>query len=693
MSFGFLNPVFFAGLAILAVPVLIHLVAQREARGRAFPSLMFLRNIPIKRARRRTLRDPLLLFLRALALSLLVLAFAGPYLLEDATPVSATAVTRQTVIAVDRSYSMRFEGRWERAIARAGEEIDRMPANGRAALVLFDDEPHTLAALTGDKIHLRQSLARAKAGHAGTDYARVLAHVPELFDASLGGEQAVLLISDLQLSGLQNDRTPRLPLPIELSLENVTRERPRGTLLTNVQVLGSDAESARVNLVANLGAGERDAGGTEQLRVRVDGHVAEIRNMSTAEVDTGAVALSVVPARDHVSQVELSIDGQNAAHSYRLTLAQVAPIKVALLSNEDSAQSAVYLQQALALAARPKIVVQRVASAALSDAALEHTDVVIIDDVAINDSGSIARLEQFVNAGGGLLTIAGEHPRVGAPVLATPLVPGDLGDENARDGVRLTEIPVHPALAGLSAEQLRNAPVWRRRAIRVDDDDVVLARYADGAPALVEQRLGSGTTMVLNTGLSNQWSALALEPGFAPLAIALVRYLAKRHSGAGASAASVGETVDIVQHAALLGAESLLNQLAAGAGILIESPDGAITKVSGPRPALLPREAGFYRLHVPGGAAAQVPLAVNVDERELQFESLSAARFTERIAREEPGEPAPDRQAQATDGTLRSSPWWYLLAIVAALLLIEGFYAARLTRSGNPGREREPQAA
>jgi len=692
MSFGFLNPIILAGLAVLAVPVLIHLVAQREARGRAFPSLMFLRNIPIKRARHRTLRDPLLLALRALALTLLVLAFAGPYLLNDETPAIQDQSLRQTVIAVDRSYSMRFDGRWERALARVGEEIERMPANASAALVLFDDVPYTAAAMTGDKSHLRQALAGASTGHAGTNYARMFAHMPQLFDPRLGGEQAVLLISDLQQSGLENDHTPRLLQSIELAVENVTRAQPRGTLLTNVQVLGSDAESARVNLVANLGAGERDAGSTEQLRVRVDGHVAEVRDLSENELNAGSAALSVVPARDHVSRVELSIDRQGAAHSYRLTLAQVEPIKVTLLSSEDSAPSAVYLQQALALAARPKIVVQRVASAALSDAALEHTDVVIIDDVAVSDSGSIARIEQFVTAGGGLFTIAGDHPRSGAPLLATALVPGTLGEE-LPDTDRLTEIRPHPALTGMSSEQLRNAPVWRRRSVQTGVDDVILARYGDGAPALVERRFGSGTTMVLSTGVSSQWSAMALEPGFAPLTIALVRYLAKRHSGAGASAVTVGESVDIVQHAALLGAESLLNHVARGAGILIESPDGAIAKVTGPRPAFLPREAGFYRLHIPAADAEPVPLAVNVDVRELQFATLNAGEFSARIARQEPAETAADRHQLATDGTLRSSPWWYLLAIVAALLLIEGFYAARLTRTGKSAPGQEPQAA
>ncbi|MDH3279600.1 MAG: hypothetical protein OEQ18_00545, partial [Gammaproteobacteria bacterium] len=116
-------------------------------------------------------------------------------------------------------------------------------------------------------------------------------------------------------------------------------------------------------------------------------------------------------------------------------------------------------------------------------------------------------------------------------------------------------------------------------------------------------------------------------------------------------------------------------------------------KVTGPRPAFLPREAGFYRLHIPGAAAAPVPLAVNVGVRELQFETLSPTQFSERIARLQPGPPAADQPAQATDGTLRSTPWWYLLAIAAVLLLIEGFYAARLTPSGKSAREQELQAA
>ncbi|MDH3453259.1 MAG: hypothetical protein OEN20_12670, partial [Gammaproteobacteria bacterium] len=483
---------------------------------------------------------------------------------------------------------------------------------------------------------------------------------------------------------------PRLPESFELIVENVAHTEPADTLLTNVQVLGSDLEAARVNLVAKIRAGS-NALSAASLRVRVDGHTAEMRPLSDTEIMTGTASLSVVPARDHVSNVELSIDGNRAEHRYRLTLAQVEPINVTLLSRENASHSATYLQQALVLASRPQIVVQRVASAALSDAALARSDVLIIDDVALPDGGAIARIEKFVNAGGGLLVLAGEHPKIDAPLLATSLVPGELGGE-LTSPARLTEFLPHPALTGLRSEQLRNAPVWRRRALIADAEDTVLTRYSDGEAALVERHLGSGTTIVLSTSVSNQWSALALEPGFAPLAIGLIRHLAKRRSGAGASAAAVGATVDIEQHAALLGAEALLNHLALAGGILIESPNGTITKVTGSRPAFVPHEAGFYRLHIPGAGAKPVPLAVNVDPRELQFETLSAEQFNKRIVREVLQERTPDPHQQVSDGTLRPTPWWYLLAVGVILLLSEGFYAARLTRSGQAGRSAGAQA-
>ena len=51
-----LAPAFLFGLAVLAIPVLLHLVHRERRQTLEFPSLMFLRRIPHRTVRRQKLR-------------------------------------------------------------------------------------------------------------------------------------------------------------------------------------------------------------------------------------------------------------------------------------------------------------------------------------------------------------------------------------------------------------------------------------------------------------------------------------------------------------------------------------------------------------------------------------------------------------------------------------------------------------
>ena len=76
---GFLTPAFLAGLALLAIPVLVHLTNRPRSETVPFPSLMFLQRIPYRSVRRQSLRHWLLFAMRCLAFVLLALAFARPF--------------------------------------------------------------------------------------------------------------------------------------------------------------------------------------------------------------------------------------------------------------------------------------------------------------------------------------------------------------------------------------------------------------------------------------------------------------------------------------------------------------------------------------------------------------------------------------------------------------------------------------
>src|SRR5512146_216746 len=98
----FTNPALLGGLALLSVPILIHLLLRLKKRRQRFSTLQFFRRLDAQATRRRKLRNWLLLATRVLLLLLIVLAFARPYL--TANPAAARAAPRQQVIFIlDRS--------------------------------------------------------------------------------------------------------------------------------------------------------------------------------------------------------------------------------------------------------------------------------------------------------------------------------------------------------------------------------------------------------------------------------------------------------------------------------------------------------------------------------------------------------------------------------------------------------------
>ena len=78
MGVLFTNIAMLAGLAGLAVPVLIHLLLKRKKQRLRFSTLRFFQRHDEQSSQRRKLRNLLLLAVRLLLLAVLVVAFARP---------------------------------------------------------------------------------------------------------------------------------------------------------------------------------------------------------------------------------------------------------------------------------------------------------------------------------------------------------------------------------------------------------------------------------------------------------------------------------------------------------------------------------------------------------------------------------------------------------------------------------------
>ena len=136
---SFLAPAFFLALGAIAVPILVHLVQRERKHVVEFPSLMFVQRIPFKSVRRRRLRHWYLLLMRAAAIALIVAAFARPFLPAGAAAaIAAAGGSREVVILLDRSASMGYGDRWQRARDAARTAIRSIGQADKATLVFFD---------------------------------------------------------------------------------------------------------------------------------------------------------------------------------------------------------------------------------------------------------------------------------------------------------------------------------------------------------------------------------------------------------------------------------------------------------------------------------------------------------------------------------------------------------------------------
>ncbi|HET7286533.1 MAG TPA: BatA domain-containing protein, partial [Pyrinomonadaceae bacterium] len=198
---SFLTPLFFLGVAALAAPILVHLVRRTRARRVQFPALVFVRQVPQRTIRRRTLHNLLLLLLRCLAILLIVIAFTRPFF-SGGSAARDNSAAGATVILVDNSLSMRRENLFAEAQRRAEGALDEARNDEQISLVSFDKRYTVINRFLTDKNRVRFGISSLGAGWDGTDYEQALRGAESLLsEVQTTGPKRIVMISDFQAPG------------------------------------------------------------------------------------------------------------------------------------------------------------------------------------------------------------------------------------------------------------------------------------------------------------------------------------------------------------------------------------------------------------------------------------------------------------------------------------------------------------
>jgi hypothetical protein len=690
MNVGLLAPLFLAGLAAVAIPILVHLVRREERTSFAFPSLMFLKHIPVREHRRRTIRHWWLLMLRCAIIALLCIAFAQPFIEWSSDRFGSTGDGHDRIVLLDRSHSMEADGAWEDALRIARDAVDTLEPGDRAALLLFDHETLLTQELTPDRAVLRAALARAEIGHGHTDLAAAITRAGALLEESDAALRDIVVISDFQRSAVTAGEGPRLGAGVDVipravgggditnaAVAAVTLERtPLGTG-------GAVDLSARI---VNTGTGSIV---DTDLVLEVNGEERERRTLSLAPGESHDAPFRLVLARDELlrTRIHVGTDDLAADDSFHLLVSGPTAISVLLLEDRGTRPGkTLHLRQALQQGDAPGFRVTTRSVSQLRAADIDGADVIIINDAPIPGGAPGEMLHDFLASGGGLLVVAGERIQGTWPAGDGGIVPGRLGPVMARpsgDAGHLLRLDtLHPALAafaGSDGGDLSAAQIFRYRGLSGVDDARVLARYDDEGIAVAERQVGNGRTLVLTTTLDPSWNTLALEPGYLPFLHEALKYLASHVPGT--YAVSVGDSVDLESYArGLPGYAQTAAALSRGTVTTLRTPSGRRVPMAAGNAFARVHEAGFHEVHVSGGGSRSLVFAANPTPAESDPAVLDVDAFIATIGITEAADETATQGGRRGATIVSKNAWWFLLLACALCLALDTLFSNRLSR-------------
>jgi hypothetical protein len=488
-----------------------------------------------------------------------------------------------------------------------------------------------------------------------------------------------VLVSDFQRGGWRGADGVRLPDGAVLTPRPIGDADTANVAVTPVAIERSTfSDQERVTVTAGVtNHGGKALDGVD-VTLEVNGRPIQtqrVRIDANASSSTTFAPVTLTAAEVRAT-VRLGDDAMTRDNAFHFMVAAGRPVRTVVANRAGSRDSGLYIGRALAVGETPRFDLTPRDAESLTADDLQPGSIVVLNDVQV--SSSVAeRLTRHVERGGGLLIVAsqrGTWPQERAA--AVPAIPGEAIDRSRGQAGRLVGLEYgHPVFEPFRAPRSGDfsaARFYGYRAMTLQPDSNVLARFDDGSPALVERRVGSGRVLMWASSLDLEWNDLAVKPIFLPFVHQLARHLAAYREPE--PWLTVGEVLDPSR--TLAGHPNDIRTVISPSGqrIALDPEGGDVVELS---------EQGFYELRAQatgGGPAATV--AANVDLSESDLTPMDprevAAAVTGRPADGEGGV----QTAEMTDATREATQrvWWYMLFAAAIFLAAETVVSNRVTK-------------
>jgi hypothetical protein len=233
MAFGILNFLMLAGLAGMAIPVIIHLLHRRRYNVVDWGAMQFLQISETTR-RRLMLEELLLLLLRMGLIGVLVLALAAPFMdlsalrswmqrtsasvglgtgwVDRITPASLGRGNRDVVLVFDGSCSMGYNATGQSCHVAAKEWatafVNDLAANDTVAVLQAREQVvPILGSLTHDLAHVRETIQELPDPAGACDWPLAIQAAYQILESSQRSEREIVVLTDNQRFGWADETT------------------------------------------------------------------------------------------------------------------------------------------------------------------------------------------------------------------------------------------------------------------------------------------------------------------------------------------------------------------------------------------------------------------------------------------------------------------------------------------------------
>ena len=696
---SFLSPFMLLGILGAAIPIAVHLQGRRKAKVVPFAALEFLIGTDKRLAKKLVLRQILQLIFRVLICLVLALILARPYASCQSPGPKVTRGPQAVVIVLDNSVtaSYRLDGLTllSRQVQAGLDLIEQL--GPEAEIAIFQTAELSNSELSRDHLNLREGLRNTTSSFETADTQRAIQRALQLLEASAHSKKTIFLLSAATSATLP---ASLMPPPEGITLRVV--DPADGAELPNLAIhslrVSPDGSigSRGVTVIAEV-ANYTSASREVTLALRVG---SEVVARGTLLVEAGArkeKRFSATLSEEHrTTDISVELDDDNLrADNSRYAVADARDQVPVLLVNGDShtvrqEDELYYVEAALRPGDRSEsgTIITVTTPDDLPEVEIGDFDVMVLANVHALPSGQVRRLSEWVQAGGGMLLSVGskidadQYTRQMGPLLAQSLrSPLDLkhgrSDSNGQT-LRLSKLEFdHPIFSVFS----RDAPglysatfdqIMLLGPTTEVKDRKVLARYDNGAAALVEARKGTGLLLLLTSTLDRDWNNLAIHPGYLPFMQQMIRYLAAKPFAGQDAENLVGNSVTIK----IAPGDARIEVTGPGGSRMVLEGD----KLAGRTSARLDEAdtPGIYRIQSVG-AKGQVQVrpesafATNIDPIVSDMRRVESKRIESQATIGE-GPDAAHRQ------TRRVELWHAVAAALLLLLLVEaglGLHGAR----------------